>query len=82
MDTQLTVRLPTDLSGKIRKKAQAMRLKRADIVRLALIEFLEDRTGETSPYDRVRHLLGSAKTGVSDLGERHREHLLEKIRRG
>jgi hypothetical protein len=30
----------------------------------------------------VRDLLGSHESGIPDLGQRHREHLLERLLRG
>jgi hypothetical protein len=34
------------------------------------------------PVDRVRDLLGSVESGIPDLGLRHREHLIQRLRRG
>lgn len=81
METQLTIRLPSDLSAKIRDKSRRLGLKRSDIVRLALTEFLEGPEETSSVYDRVKHLAGSIKTGIPDLGQRHREHLIRKFRK-
>lgn len=41
MDAQLTVRLPETLSRKIARLAKKLKLKRSDIVRLALERFAE-----------------------------------------
>lgn len=81
METQLTVRLPADLDSKMRERAKRLRLKKADIVRMALVDFLEGPELTGRPYDRVKHLAGSINTGVPDLGERHREYLIQKIRK-
>ena len=43
--------------------------------------FLEVET-HTRPIERVRDLLGSIESGVSDLGQNHREHLVRRMRRG
>jgi hypothetical protein len=50
---------------------------------MALEIFVKQTAGEEkgSPYDRVKSLLGSISSGISDLGESHREHLLRKFRR-
>jgi len=32
------------------------------------------------PYEKVKNLIGSVSTGISDLGEKHRKHLLRKFR--
>jgi metal-responsive CopG/Arc/MetJ family transcriptional regulator len=83
MNSQLTVRLPDNLEKEISILAKKLHLKRADVVRMALEIFVKETAGEnkSSPYDRVKSLLGSVSTGISDLGESHREHLLRKFRR-
>jgi hypothetical protein len=83
MNSQLTVRLPDDLGNNISMLARKLRLKRSDIVRMALERFVKQAEGkdEESPYDRVKNLLGSVSSGISDLGESHREHLVKKFKR-
>jgi len=83
MNSQLTVRLPDDLERGISALAEKLHLKRADIVRMALEKFVMQTEGaeESSPYERVKSLLGSVSSGVPDLGESHREHLLRKFKR-
>jgi hypothetical protein len=83
MNSQLTVRLPDNLEKDISTLAKKLHLKRADIVRMALEKFVKQDGGEeeSSPYDRVKSLLGSISSGTPDLGESHREHLLRKIKR-
>jgi metal-responsive CopG/Arc/MetJ family transcriptional regulator len=83
MDAQLTVRLPDTLAEDIAMLAGKLHLKRSDIVRVALERFVREAAGEEEsiPYDRVKSLLGSVVSGVSDLGEAHREHLLKKLKR-
>lgn len=83
MNSQLTVRLPDNLEKDISMLAKKLHLKRADIVRMALEIFVKQTAVEekSSPYDRVKSLLGSVSSGISDLGESHREHLLRKFRR-
>lgn len=34
----------------------------------------------TRPYDRVRELLGSIESGIPDLGQNHRKHLLQRLK--
>lgn len=82
MNSQLTVRLPDDLEKEISMLARKLRLKRSDIVRMALESFVKQAEGEevSSPYDKVKSLLGSVSSGISDLGESHREHLLRKFK--
>ena len=81
MDSQLTLRLPGPLNAKLERTATRLKRKRSDVVRLALEQFLESET-HTRPIERVRDLLGSIESGVSDLGQNHREHLVRRMRRG
>lgn len=32
------------------------------------------------PYEKAKNLIGSVSTGISDLGEKHRKHLLRKFK--
>ncbi len=82
MDRQLTLRMSADLATKLERVARRTRRKRSDIVRLALEQFLEDTSVRTRPHpvDLVRDLLGSVESGVSDLGQAHRDYLLRRLR--
>ena len=84
MQQQLTLRMPGELATKLERAAKRLRRKRSDIVRLALEEFLDSNTAssEMRPVERVRDLLGRLKSGVPDLGQRHREYLLKRLRHG
>ena len=43
--------------------------------------FIEEYSDSTvKPFDKVKHLLGVAESGVPDLGQRHRKHLIRKIK--
>ena len=85
MERQLTLRVPSELAEKLERSARRLRRKRSEVVRLALEEFL-DSTSEAAleirPIDRVRDLLGRVRSGIPDLGQRHREYLLRRLRRG
>ncbi|MBI4690711.1 MAG: hypothetical protein HY754_10680 [Nitrospirae bacterium] len=84
MQSQLTVRLSGDLDREVSNCAKRLRLKRSDIVRMALKSFLEGgyRIGEEiAPYERVKNLLGSVSSGIPDLGQNHRKHIIKKIKR-
>ena len=81
MQHQLTVRLPADLVDRLERAAQRRRCKRSEIVRLALEQFLAVEI-EERPIERVRGLLGQVESGVPDLGRRHREYLLRRLRAG
>lgn len=82
MGSQLTVRIPDELETQIADLAKGMRLKRSDIVRLALERFVAESQGqdEATPYQKVKKLLGGISSGISDLGESHRKHLMEKLK--
>jgi Arc/MetJ-type ribon-helix-helix transcriptional regulator len=79
MGQQLTVRLPAALAEQLDRTAKSMRRKRSDVVRLALEEYLAVPSGER-PIERLRDLLGQVESGLPDLGERHREYLIKRIR--
>lgn len=83
MQAQLTVRLPEDLDREVADAAKRLRLKRSDVVRLALEQFLREPRvrEEQAPYGNVKHLVGAVQSGVPDLGSRHREHLVKRIKR-
>jgi antitoxin component of RelBE/YafQ-DinJ toxin-antitoxin module len=80
---QLTIRLPQEYKEKIEILAERMGLKKSDIARLALKDFIDENllADDRAPYDKVKHLVGTAESGVKDLGQRHREHLIKKIRK-
>ena len=81
MDAQLTLRLPGPLNEKLERTATRLKRKRSDVVRLALEQYFESDV-PIRPADRVRDLLGSVESGVPDLGQNHREHLIRRLRRG
>lgn len=81
METQVTFRLGRDDGARVQALADRLGLKRSQVLRLAVHEFLARMEEEgQSPYDRVRDLAGSVRTGVRDLGERHREHMKRLLR--
>ena len=80
---QLTIRMPDEYKEKISVLAEKMGLKKSDVARLALKKFIEENlnTDQRTPYERVKHLLGTAESGIKDLGQRHREYLIRRIRK-
>lgn len=84
MERQLTVRMPDRLVEKLDREAVRRRRRRSEVIRLAVERYFEDSEAqpEVRPVDRVRDLLGSFESGIPDLGQRHREHLLDRLRRG
>ncbi len=83
MQSQLTVRLSDDLDEGLSALSKKLRLKRSDIVRMAIKRFLEEFEGkeEEKPYEKVKNLIGSISSGISDLGESHRKYLLKQFKR-
>jgi metal-responsive CopG/Arc/MetJ family transcriptional regulator len=81
---QLTIRMPNDYTEKLNSLSKKMGLKRSDVVRLAIRQFLDENSEETDhdPYEKIRSVIGVAESGIKDLGQRHRHYLIKKIRRG
>jgi len=81
---QLTVRMPNEYTKKLDNLSKKMGLKRSDIVRLALKQFLEEdhERNSRTPFQKVKHLLGIVESGTKDLGQLYRRYLLQKIRKG
>lgn len=80
---QITVRMPDQHYEQLGHIAAKMGLKKSDITRLAIKQFLDAQQGTDqyqTPYAKARHLIGVAESGISDLGKNHRKHLLEKIK--
>lgn len=80
---QFTVRMPDEYGKKIAVLAEKMGLKKSDIARLAVKQFIEENLDrdQSTPFHKVKHLLGSAESGIKDLGQRHRDHLIKKTRK-
>ena len=81
MERQLTMRLPADLATKLERSARRLKRNRSEVVREALEQYLDTQL-EMRPIERVRDLLGSVASGRPDLGQRHREYLTRRLRRG
>jgi len=79
MVRQLTVRLPDDLAEQLDSAARRLERNRSEVVRLALQHYLAFQP-DVRPFDRMRDLTGSIESGVPDLGQRHREYLLQRLR--
>jgi hypothetical protein len=79
MTGRFTVRVPEDLGRSLDEAADRMQRKRSQIVRLALRHYLETLTSQP-PADRVRDLIGSLDSGIPDLAEDHRGHILKAPR--
>lgn len=83
MQGQLTIRLTDELEQRLESTAHRLNRKRSDIVRLALQKFIGEAEAEAgfSPIDNIRHLAGSVESGITDLGENHRDHLKSRFKR-
>jgi len=83
MENQLTVRLPEDLSLALERATHHSGRRASAIVRAALREYLQVASGSGHrPAERVRGLIGSLDSGISDLAERHRAYILGSLKRG
>ena len=80
MKSRLTLRLPAALADKLERSSKRMKRNRSDLARLFLNQFLGATLAAAHPVDLVRGLIGSVKSGVPDLGQRHREHLIARLR--
>ncbi len=79
---QLTIRMPDDYLIRIQQIAEESGLKKSDVTRMALKKFIEEygNVKEIKPYEKVKHLIGRAESGISDLGTNHRKYLIERIK--
>lgn len=83
MESQLTVRLPADLTDALARASRKSGRRSSDIVRAALRDYLNTPSSAGQrPAERVRALIGSLDSGVADLAEQHREYLIESLARG
>lgn len=83
MDSQLTIRLPSDLSGALERASRQSGRKASEIVRAALRDYLSAPSAAgPRPAERVRGLIGSLDSGLPDLAEQHRKYIIESLTRG
>jgi Arc/MetJ-type ribon-helix-helix transcriptional regulator len=82
MATQISIRLPDALRKRLDREARKRRLRRSDLIRQALLTFLDGGASAVGdrPYLRVQELVGGLSGGPPDLAERHREYLQDLIR--
>jgi Arc/MetJ-type ribon-helix-helix transcriptional regulator len=82
----ISVRLDPETRKLIERLASAERVSKSEIVRRGIHLLAEQRmsTGETRPYEAIKHLIGKVHGGPRNLsertGEKFRELLLEKRR--
>ena len=82
MSRQLTVRIPDDLDRGVTLACRRLSLSPSEIVRQALRQYLNLVANQARPAARVSDLLGSLDSGNPDLAERHRDYILESVKRG
>jgi metal-responsive CopG/Arc/MetJ family transcriptional regulator len=82
MMQQFTIRMPEEYFAKIEKIAESTGLKKSDITRIALKKYLEEysQNENTNLFRKAKRLIGVVESGVPDLGQNHRRHLIEKIK--
>jgi len=59
-----------------------MQRKPSEVVRIAVREFLAIPDRSHQRPDRVRDLVGSLNSDIPDLAIRHRDYIIQKLRRG
>jgi metal-responsive CopG/Arc/MetJ family transcriptional regulator len=69
MESQLTLRLPRDLARELARAAKARGLKKSQVVREAVAEYLARRQEETPEqrWERVKHFVGSVELDYEKL---------------
>jgi metal-responsive CopG/Arc/MetJ family transcriptional regulator len=79
MQTQVTLRLPETLMTRLDRSATQLRRSKSDVIRMALEQYLAV-DADDQPFERMRDLIGGVATGIPDLGEKHREYLVRRLR--
>ena len=78
MMQQITIRMTEEDLSRIEHIAKSTGLKKSDITRMAIRIFVDEYKPEngTPIYDKVKHLVGVAEGGVTDLGLNHRQYMI------
>ena len=79
---QLTIRISEEHFSKMEQIAKSCGLKKSDISRMAIQKFLKEYSNEEEAdlYSKAKPLIGVVESGISDLGQNHREYLIKKIK--
>jgi len=79
---QLTIRMPEEYFYKIDQIAKSSGLKKSDVTRMAIRKFLEEYSVDemTDLYSKAKRLVGVVESGISDLGQNHRDHFQHSVR--
>ncbi len=67
---------------KIEQIAKSSGLKKSDVTRMAIRKFLEEYSGDEKAdlYSKAKCFVGVIESGISNLNQKHRDHLLKKIK--
>ena len=79
---QLTIRIPEEYFSKIEQIAKSSGLKKSDVSRMAIKKFLKEYSNEEGEdlYSKAKRLIGVVESGISDLGQNHREYVIKQIK--
>jgi metal-responsive CopG/Arc/MetJ family transcriptional regulator len=83
MSTQVVVRMPDRLVREVDAVAEKLDRRRSEVIRIAVEQLvLSGTAGKHRPStERAKRLIGSLNSGIPDLAHRHREYLIESLRR-
>lgn len=74
----LSIRLDDDLEERLALATAESGQRRSDVIRQLIRQGLPSRAERLSArerYERVKHLIGSVDSGMTDLGSNHEAHL-------
>jgi len=79
---QITIRMPKEYFSRIEQIAKSSGLKKSDVTRMAIRKFLEEYSIEQDAnlYSKAKRLIGVVESGISDLGQNHRDYFIKKIK--
>ena len=75
----LTVRLPQALEQEIGRLAEAERKTKSQLVKEALLSYLESKKKTHSPYALGADLFGQFESASGDLSQTYRDRLRERL---
>ena len=79
---QITIRIPNEYITKIDYIAKKMGVKRSAITRMAIKYYLDQINSEETPdlFNKAKNLIGIVESGIPDLGQNHRQHMISKMK--
>ncbi len=74
--------MPEEYLYKIEQIAKLTGLKKSDVTRMAIRKYLDEYSNEEEMdlYSKAKRFIGIVESGISDLGQNHRDHLIKKIK--